>query len=302
MTKFDTHDFLANLGIDLVQAYDSMKQATTPGLVGEGRERSVRESLESILPGGVGVGTGCVIDSESNASDQIDLVLYENQLCPVFNVGGVCYYPCESVIAVGSIKSDIGKKELSSIYHNIESVRRLKKFVRPDQGKEQATGKLEFRRFLNTNSRVMHGDWNTIQNSQSSAQIYGFGFGQSFAAKPERMMYHTINLYRQVPAEFRPNVVLTINQEMLAPAKGNRMSYSPLGCSGVTFLKPKNSLEYLLVSLFSIIQNGITAPGKAFERYVVPCPMTRTHTFIPRRNVRINNFRDFSDQLCIHES
>ena len=91
-------------------------------------------------------------------------------------------------------------------------------------------------------------------------------------------MKHTINLYGQVAAELRPNVVLTVDQKMLAPAAGKQMSYSALGCPGVTFVRPENSLEYLLVSLFSIIQNGITSPGYAFERYVVPPPMTRTHT------------------------
>ena len=94
-------------------------------------------------------------------------------------------------------------------------------------------------------------------------------------------MTHTMNLYDQFPAELRPNVVLTVDQEMLAPTAGKQMSYSALGCPGVTFVKPENSLEYLLVSLFRIIQSGITAPGYAFERYVVPPPMTRTYTRMP---------------------
>ncbi len=62
---------------------------------------------------------------------------------------------------------------------------------------------------------------------------------------------------------------------------GRQMSYSALNSSGIIFLKPENSLAYLLVSLFSIIQNGVTVPGSALERYVVPPPMTITHTWIP---------------------
>lgn len=142
---------------------------------------------------------------------------------------------------------------------------------------------MEFRTCLEKITRVTNGSWKTIQNSSSSWQIYAFGFGQSFGAKPETMIEHTVDLYGQVPEELRPNVVLTLNQEMLAPAAGEQMSYSALGCPGVTFVKPENSLEYLLVSLFSIIQSGITSPGYAFERYVVPPPMTRIHTFMPSK-------------------
>ena len=281
MPQFDTHDYIKNLGEELMLAYGRAGQVTTPGLKGQARENAVRTKLESILPNGVGVGTGFVIASDGNTSGQMDLVLYERQFCPVFNVEDVFYYPCESVIAVGSIKSTIGKKELADIYSNIASVRRLKRFVEPKE--EVPPGQVKFRTYLEKSTRVKNGSWKTIQNSSSSGQIYAFGFGQSFGAKPETMIEHTVDLYGQVPAELRPNVVLTLNQEMLAPAAGEQMSYSALGCSGVTFLKPENSLEYLLVSLFSFIQSGITSPGYAFERYVVPPPMPRIRTFMPSR-------------------
>ena len=282
MPQFDTHAYIKSLGEALVLTYSSAGQATTSGLKGQARETAVRTKLESILPGGVGVGTGCVIDSEGNASGQIDVILYEQQFCPVFNVSDdVSYYPCEAVIAIGSIKSTIGKKELGDIYSNVASVRRLKRFARPARDNEPPQGRVQVRTYLDKNTRLIDGNWETIQNSSSSAQIYAFGLGQSFGAKPETMMKHTMDLYGQFPAELRPNVVLTVDQEMLAPAAERQMSYSALGCPGVTFVKPENSLEYLLVSLFSIIQNGITAPGYAFERYVVPPPMTRIHTRMP---------------------
>ncbi len=282
MPQFDTHAYIKSLGEALVLTYSSAGQATTPGLIGQARERAIRAKLESILPGGVGVGTGCVIDNEGNASGQIDVILYEQQFCPVFNISDdVSYYPCEAVIAIGSIKSTIGKKELRDIYSNVASARRLKRFARPARDNEPPQGRVQVRTYLDKNTRLIDGNWETIQNSSSSAQIYAFGLGQSFGAKPETMMKHTMDLYDQFPAELRPNVVLTVDQEMLAPAAERQMFYSALGCPGVTFVKPENSLEYLLVSLFSIIQNGITAPGYAFERYVVPPPMTRIHTRMP---------------------
>ena len=130
MPSFDAHNNIRSLGQELVLAYESAAQGTTPGLKGDAREKAVRTKLEAILPGGVGVGTGCVIDSEGKASSQIDVILYEQQFCPIFRVAeDVGYYPCESVIAVGEIKSTIGKKELGDIYQKVASVRKLNRFT-----------------------------------------------------------------------------------------------------------------------------------------------------------------------------
>ena len=282
MPFFDTHGYIRDLGQELVLAYDRAAQPTTPGLKGNIREQAVRSKLEAILPGGVGVGTGCVIDCEGRASAQIDVVLYEREFCPVFQISeDVNYYPCESVIAVGEIKTTIGKKELRDIYQKVASVRGLNRFAKPTETAPARVGKVPCRTYLDKTTRFIDGDWDTIQNSSSATQIYAFGLGRSFGARAETMLQNTKALYDEVPEQFRPNVVITLDQQVIAPAKGMQMSFTALGSPGATFLTPDNSLEYLLVSLFSIIQNGVTAPGYAFERYVVPPPMDRTHTFIP---------------------
>ena len=282
MARFDTHENIRSLGQELIRAYEDAKQATTPGLKGTAREDLVRKRVQSILPGGVGVGTGCVIDSYGNVSDQIDIILYEQQFCPIFTVGStIHYYPCEAVIAVGEIKSDIGKKELKDIYKKVASVRKLKRFMESKRTENASTGTIECRQYLSKTTVTTPGNTDTFQDSQSGTQIYGFGLGQAFTAKPETMIQHTQELYEEMPNALRPNIILTLNREAIAPADGIQMSYSALNSSGITFLKPESGLEYLLVSLFSMIQDGVTAPGSAFERYVVPPPMIRTHTWIP---------------------
>ena len=159
MPLFDTHLNIKNLGQELVLAYESAAQGTTPGLKGDAREKAVRTKLEAILPGGVGVGTGCVIDSEGNASSQIDVILYEQQFCPIFKVADdIGYYPCESVIAVGEIKSTIGKNELGDIYEKIASVRKLNRFPKPVGREEPPAGKIEYRTYLDKTTRLMDGD------------------------------------------------------------------------------------------------------------------------------------------------
>ena len=126
--SFDSAQFVADVGHDLVTAFTRARKGTTPGLVGDATERPVRDRLEQILPRGIAVGSGCIIDTNGNTSRQIDVVLYERYICPVFSINNspeTTYYPCEGVIAVGEIKAGLGSKELGDAFTKIASVKRL---------------------------------------------------------------------------------------------------------------------------------------------------------------------------------
>lgn len=125
---FDPADYVRRTGVELVRAFDNARQATTPELVGDAMEQPVRKMLEQILPLGIGIGSGCVIDKEGGTSRQMDVVLYEKELCPVFRINDsdeTTYYPCEGVLAVGEVKSAIGKKDLEDCFRKISSVKVL---------------------------------------------------------------------------------------------------------------------------------------------------------------------------------
>ncbi len=127
-STFDVAEFVRVVGQDLVRAFENARGATTPELVGDAMEQPVRDRLEQILPGGIGVGSGCVIDTKGGTSRQLDVVLFEKDLCPVFCVNNspeTTYYPCEAVVAVGEVKSTIGKRELADAFQKIKSVKSL---------------------------------------------------------------------------------------------------------------------------------------------------------------------------------
>ena len=271
MPSFDVHEYIKNLSQELVLAYGASKQITTAGTKGDAREDAVREKLGLLLPAGAGVGSGFVIDSDGNASAQIDLIIYETQYCPIFAVGTAKYYPCEAVIAAGEIKSVIGKTELHDIYRKIASVRKLNKFPRLPR-RPHRENEIHYRRYLSKEVASMQGDYRTIQNSSSVAQIYGFGFGRSFGAKPKTMINHTVELFDAFESEHRPNLVLTLDQLAIVPSEGSQVSYTALNRSGATFVEFENSLEHLLAALLVKIENGITSPGDVYEIYVPPSP------------------------------
>lgn len=128
--NFDSGKFVSRIGQDLVREFDGARQATTPELVGDAMEQPVKARFEQILPRGIGVGSGCVIDTKGNTSRQMDVVLYEKEICPVFCVNNspeTTYYPCEGVISVGEVKSTIGSKEIKDAFKKIESVKSLER-------------------------------------------------------------------------------------------------------------------------------------------------------------------------------
>ena len=130
---FDPVAYTMQVGWELVGDFQMAGFATTPSLVGSAREVSVREKLMKLLPKGVGIGSGCVIDSFGNCSRQMDVVLFENDFCPEFvinNDPGSTYYPCEGVIAVGEVKTAIDSRELGNIFEKVKSVKALRRFAR----------------------------------------------------------------------------------------------------------------------------------------------------------------------------
>ena len=127
---FDPKAYLCDLGDDLTREFGSARRATTPTLIGSAAEDAVLNRLKSLLPRGIGVGSGCVIDTSGNTSKQMDLILFEGDVCPRFSVNespGSTYYPCEGVIAAGEIKSTLAKKDVADAFDKIESVKSLKR-------------------------------------------------------------------------------------------------------------------------------------------------------------------------------
>jgi hypothetical protein len=98
-----------------------------PGELGGGREEIFRRFLRAYIPSRFEVSTGFAFDSRGNVSQQLDIVIANALVCPRFEtVGGNRFYPCESVVAVGQVKSSLtSDADLRSALANLESVRIL---------------------------------------------------------------------------------------------------------------------------------------------------------------------------------
>ena len=143
--QFDADKFIRRIGERLVDEFKDAKAGTTPSTVGSAAEQPVRDQLAQILPRGIGVGEGFVIDSYGGTSRQQDVILYERDICPVFSINNTpqtTYYPCEGVIAVGEIKSSLDRNSLRDAFEKVASVKRLRRYIVPNFMPHPTTGAL----------------------------------------------------------------------------------------------------------------------------------------------------------------
>lgn len=96
---------------------------------GESREEVLRQFLIQNLPNRIGISAGFVIDTSGNTSKQIDVVIYDKNYGSFFTIGGANFFPCEIVIAVGEVKSDVASTDkLNDALDKIKSVKILDRY------------------------------------------------------------------------------------------------------------------------------------------------------------------------------
>jgi hypothetical protein len=103
-----------------------------PGEVGDNAELHWIEMLRCFLPRRYSVGKAFIIDVNGNVSDQIDVVVYDQQYSPqIFRRDDTVYLPAESVYAVFEAKQELTKSYVEYAADKLASVRRLERTSAP---------------------------------------------------------------------------------------------------------------------------------------------------------------------------
>lgn len=99
-----------------------------PGAKGSATEEGWRQMLGKYLPKRYCVSKAFVIDADGEQSDEIDLVVYDQQYSPfLFEQDGQVFIPAESVYAVFEIKQTLDAYHVDYAIQKAASVRRLKR-------------------------------------------------------------------------------------------------------------------------------------------------------------------------------
>lgn len=103
-----------------------------PGTKGDASELNWVNWLKKYLPKRYSVDKAFIIDCDNKISDQIDLVIYDQQYSPfVFNQDNAKYIPAESVYAVFEVKQTLNKSFIQYAGEKAESVRVLRRTSAP---------------------------------------------------------------------------------------------------------------------------------------------------------------------------
>ena len=248
---FDTFEYVNDLGKDLIRDFEKAGKTTHPHSVGEGREKSAIRKLKDILPSGIGIGSGFVIDSFGNVSSQCDIIIYEKDLCLKFNSDDEknCYYNCESVIAVGEVKSNLNKKDLEDSLKKLKKIKNLKRIVEDNR---------TFRSYLSKTS--VYGAESEIydQKNKELDQIFTFILCNSFSISHQRI----IDLINENEKKYEyPNAIVSIDGKYIGYAKqiinGPLLNViSALSGELLTYGKVNFPFSLLLDKLFFVFQHG----------------------------------------------
>jgi hypothetical protein len=105
---------------------------------GEAREVALINLLRRNLPSRVGVEQGgFVIDGLGNESAEMDVVIHDRTVGTVFGaIEGEKYFPCETVIAVGEVKTNIDSN--ATLTDALEKLKSAKSLDRSNRGTNHA--------------------------------------------------------------------------------------------------------------------------------------------------------------------
>lgn len=238
---------------------------TTPGLVGSAREHEVRNKLQSVLPKKVAVATGCVIDSFGNTSNQCDVILYEKDHCPVFSINGdpaATYIPCESVIAVGEIKSSLGTPEISDAVDKIAKVKSLQRYFNDPTC---------FRSYGSVTSMQGFSLESFDPEHKPLDQIYAFILCNESPLVPATRADRYATACSRHPGHLSPNLMVSLKDGLVLFTNEKRQVLENRVNAADIFLgrTPDGEVPFLINKLARVANRGRTTEVLPYARYLL---------------------------------
>ncbi len=128
-TSFPLHDLMLSVAKKMESDFAAKTALINHSLTkGEAREKVVKDFLSEYLPETYEIGTGEIVDTYGNTSQQTDLIIFDRLNCPkLIQYGDIRVYPTEGVYAVIEVKSMLDKNSLKDSILNIQKTKSLKK-------------------------------------------------------------------------------------------------------------------------------------------------------------------------------
>ncbi len=232
---------------------------------GESREKALIDLLRKYLPQRVGADRGFVIDAQGNESQQIDIILYDKQAATTFEAAGVSYFPCETVLAIGEVKSDI--TSTGRLEDALSKIRSVKCLDRSNAGKNKPiTGP-----GLSTSSIVQ---FNPEKNHRD--QIFGFIFTQTTLTQ-ESLIEILQEFNGANPRSHWMNLFCAFDQTIITYENKTRSIYPSAMDAATIAITDAQEVENLLLLFFCILATFVNEAHIARPDYFAYGSIDSTH-------------------------
>ena len=225
------------------------------GMKGTSVEAAVSDFLREILPKSLAIGSGIVIDSDLNASRQIDIIIYDAAATPTFfSAGGMILVPIECVYFAIEVKTKLSRKDFDSCARNMISVKALDRRAYYTNNSPSHTNFLLFGEH--------HDCWQTIYlvialESDGADTVLRYFHDHRRKSK---------NLAQQIDAIFCLDTAAYVNGQKI----GNAMKYDLLPWPGSQPVRIDENALLSFLALFSRYYNQAKMGGSLdFTKYVM---------------------------------
>lgn len=228
MQTFNLQDMLTSAGKRMRKDV-AERMVPHPGELGIGREEIIRRFLRTYLSARFDISTGFVFDSKGNLSKQLDIIIANALVCPRFETaGGNRFYPCESVVAVGEVKSSLtSDAELQAALANLESVKDLDR---------------------SANGRAFDADRSEPIDHRNNHlhQIFTFLFISGKALKDSTTHTKIMERVLETAPHVWTNIVLALDQYLVTFACDDGVCPNPMHARGIALQRASDEDELLM--------------------------------------------------------
>ncbi len=250
------------------------KQIEHNGEAGRSREFALSALLKKYLPKRAAVDTGFVIDATGGCSKQIDIIIYDQTVGTMFEVNGIKFFPCETVLAVGEVKTRIDNSAtLDDALDKIKSVKSLDRLNRGNNRLSTGSGI--------TSSNIQ--DFMPVLNHKD--QIFGFIFtGHCMTeANITKQLRTFMNNNSRI---LWPNLFCSYKQFLISYYSSGRLTSSAMDAQQLYITNGSEMEENNLVLLFyAILSTFIESAHIAF-------PQLFHYLDIPASSIHLSNLKE----------
>lgn len=264
--SFSSVNFLNDLAQDLIDWFKKAGRATTPVWVGSTRENEVIQRLAQIFPDTIWIESWFVIDTHGHTSKQTDIIMFERNITtgfPVNKNAWIVYYPCESVIAVGEVKSTLNSEDLIDSFAKIKSVKESSRFFH-DKTKC---------RWYCSRLRIQGSDSEYYsQETKIHDQIYSFILCEKIGLSMETFFDKCKSLIRQDSAHLLPNIIVSLHDGVFVYLDSWNNKFSDSKLNADSFYQTNNpswNFQFLLSRINYFINSGRTTDTLPFDKYII---------------------------------